>query len=602
MKSNESKESKIQEYLKQVESIGESNQKLFETYKELVVTIEDLSRKILKFSFSEEEINLLYEGKEVKRNYMIKEYQKNKDSIDNWAESFEKVINNHFVADSFFFFQGKTFEDYNLDRLEESFELREKRRRLEDSQYEEITHLEDTREEIFNESSKIEEEIRKNNKAIGEIEKKVFQAIGRRTEVVNIQGENEEVDLIDTTNLNDNFTLKIFETFQNARQEVAEIGNILNIFERSFLQLKVFFDSELLDDDFCFSFRIRREANYTEKFLQLIRKKDDILQDMEKFQPIKTDKFTSFNDKVTNTLPKIKNKDKTEIAVIKESNNAREQLVNIILETSDSSQMKTSTPLNQFDIRVLQHIYTITRKNLYFDIQMLKESLTGGNANRHRNKLDEDIEKSIEKLSSTYITIEIPLETQEGMFKGNEKIKKNWENSYKNENNEDIYEINQHIISLTKQTIQRRRNKKINVRKMYSLNNEPLYFVYAVATGQMQTKDIKLLEGGISTPSQESCILTDYLSTQIHNMQYNKGKKTENLNNIRKEGIFEILDFSEEKMRKEGIKDTTIRTRKRKILILARTILNEYVRIKEIKSYTEKEESFNIRLIEKKEA
>ena len=61
---------------------------------------------------------------------------------------------------------------------------------------------------------------------------------------------------------------------------------------------------------------------------------------------------------------------------------------------------------------------------------MLKESLTGGNANRHRNKLDEEIEKSIEKLSSTDITIEIPLETQEGMFKGNKNIKENWKNIY----------------------------------------------------------------------------------------------------------------------------------------------------------------------------
>lgn len=218
MKENESKESKIQEYLKQVESIGETNQKLFESYNDFVVKMEEQSKKILKFSFSDEEIDLLYEGKEIKRNYIIKDYQKNKDSIDNWAESFGEIVNNHFVSDSFFFYQGKTFEEYNLDTIDESkqIELREKRR-LEESQFEEINHFDDMREELFQQFSKIEEEIHKNNREIGEIEKEIFQIIGRRKIVINIEGENKEVDSIDTSTLNDNFTLKIFETLRKSK-------------------------------------------------------------------------------------------------------------------------------------------------------------------------------------------------------------------------------------------------------------------------------------------------------------------------------------------------------------------------------------------------
>lgn len=133
------------------------------------------------------------------------------------------------------------------------------------------------------------------------------------------------------------------------------------------------------------------------------------------FNPKPVEKAISFNDKISNNFSSLINNEITEFIGTgsRTNNRLKNEMVKVFIK---NETIKTSRPLEEFDRQILECVYSITKKNKCFDIQMIKDFW---GENRHRTKFDEDIEKSLTKLRTTLISFDIPqaiLQTYERNF------------------------------------------------------------------------------------------------------------------------------------------------------------------------------------------
>lgn len=162
------------------------------------------------------------------------------------------------------------------------------------------------------------------------------------------------------------------------------------------------------------SFQLERNFFEPQFFKEEEEKKKE--KEFDDFKPIPIEKAIAFNDKLSNNLHKLENNTETRI-----SNTGGRKNTSTMKVLIENGEIKTSRVLEKFDEVVLESIYSLIQKNQFFDVQMLKDEMTQ-NKNRHKGEIDKAIEKSLNKLSTTKIQIEIPEELQKTMKTDFDKI------------------------------------------------------------------------------------------------------------------------------------------------------------------------------------
>lgn len=376
----------------------------------------------------------------------------------------------------------------------------------------------------------------------------------------------ELIEVFSMTNIKEFHLLKskfldLFSSTINEFSILAQIGkqnmtfkvntlNIENEGEESFLNLKFQLQQNFFEPQFEKEEEKKKEKEFN-------------------FKPIPIEKAIAFNDKLSNNLHKLENN--TETMITKTGGKKNDSTMKALIE---NGEIKTSKVLEKFDVVVLESIYSIMQKNQFFDIQMLKEEMTQ-NKNRHKGEIDIAIKKSLDKLSTTKIQIEIPEELQKTFEKNTdfEKI--------------GVKEI---ILPLREYYVVKGGHKK----SVFGLTSNSIYFEYAKAKGQLITKDVKLLQGGIGNATKESIVLVHYISSRILDMKHQKEKNKSGsyIEEIKLQTIWEfILSDNDLKMKKDSLQ-----RKKRRYIEQIKTILENYKKDKEIKDFKEYSEGFQIKI------
>ena len=478
-------ESLIRANIIQVESLGKVNQTYFKELQEIAEQIESKTKEVLKINFDDEEIERLFEGSEIVYQFNVTDYEKKKAFIDEWKKTLKKV-NNNFVADNFFLLFSHLIEQVQ-DLTEE-----ERQKNFDTMFF--VDDLMKEKEDLIHDFDQLEEKIVDNNKQISELGREVIQRFTRRKTELEIKGKKEEVEVIDLTDLQ-NESMKILESTSKAMIDEVEI---FKLNDKTRLQLKVFVDTKKAKDKMILTMKIKGESNYFSNYYNISIKKqpEEEIEKLEDFKPIPIDKAIAFNDKLSNNLHNLENN--TEVEIVKTGGKKKKKLQQSMMKVLvKNGEMKTSKILEPFDKVVLQSIYSLIQKNQFFDVQMLKEEMTG-NKNRHRGNIDTEIENSLNKLRTTLIKIEIPEELQETMETRFERVG-----------------IEDTILPIRRLYVVKGGHEK----SVFGFTSNSIYFDYAKAKGQLISKDTKLLQGGIGNATKETIILTDYITTRIEDMK-----------------------------------------------------------------------------------
>lgn len=551
-------ESLIRANIIQVESLGKVNQTYFKELQEIAEQIENKTKEVLKINFDDEEIERLFEGSEIVYQFNVTDYEKKKAFIDEWKKTLKKV-NNNFVADNFFLLFSHLIEQVQ-DLTEE-----ERQKNFDTMFF--VDDLMKEKEDLIHDFDQLEEKIVDNNKQISELGREVIQRFTRRKTELEIKGKKEEVEVIDLTDLQ-NESMKILESTSKAMIDEVEI---FKLNDKTRLQLKVFVDTKKSKDKMILTMKIKGESNYFSNYYNISIKKqpEEEIEKLEDFKPIPIDKAIAFNDKLSNNLHNLENN--TEVEIVKTGGKKKKKLQQSMMKVLvKNGEMETSKILEPFDKVVLQSIYSLIQKNQFFDVQMLKEEMTG-NKNRHRGNIDTEIENSLNKLRTTLIKIEIPEELQETMETRFERVG-----------------IEDTILPIRRLYVVKGGHEK----SVFGFTSNSIYFDYAKAKGQLISKDTKLLQGGIGNATKETIILTDYITTRIEDMKYQKEKNHSNnyIEEIKFETIFSLILTDKDLQMKP---DSLLKKKKRYIEQI-KTILQTYINEKYIKNYEEYSEGIRI--------
>ena len=551
-------ESLIRANIIQVESLGKVNQTYFKELQEIAEQIESKTKEVLKINFDDEEIERLFEGSEIVYQFNVTDYEKKKAFIDEWKKTLKKV-NNNFVADNFFLLFSHLIEQVQ-DLTEE-----ERQKNFDTMFF--VDDLMKEKEDLIHDFDQLEEKIVDNNKQISELGREVIQRFTRRKTELEIKGKKEEVEVIDLTDLQ-NESMKILESTSKAMIDEVEI---FKLNDKTRLQLKVFVDTKKAKDKMILTMKIKGESNYFSNYYNISIKKqpEEEIEKLEDFKPIPIDKAIAFNDKLSNNLHNLENN--TEVELLNTGGKKTKKLQKSVMKVLvKNGEMKTSKILEPFDKVVLQSIYSLIQKNQFFDIQMLKEEMTG-NKNRHRGNIDTEIENSLNKLRTTLIKIEIPEELQETMETRFERVG-----------------IEDTILPIRRLYVVKGGHEK----SVFGFTSNSIYFDYAKAKGQLISKDTKILQGGIGNATKETIILTDYITTRIEDMKYQKEKNHSNnyIEEIKFETIFSLILTDKDLQMKP---DSLLKKKKRYIEQI-KTILQTYINEKYIKNYEEYSEGIRI--------
>lgn len=551
-------ESLIRANIIQVESLGKVNQAYFKELQEIAEQIESKTKEVLKINFDDEEIERLFEGSEIVYQFNVTDYEKKKAFIDEWKKTLKKV-NNNFVADNFFLLFSHLIEQVQ-DLTEE-----ERQKNFDTMFF--VDDLMKEKEDLIHDFDQLEEKIVDNNKQISELGREVIQRFTRRKTELEIKGKKEEVEVIDLTDLQ-NESMKILESTSKAMIDEVEI---FKLNDKTRLQLKVFVDTKKAKDKMILTMKIKGESNYFSNYYNISIKKqpEEEIEKLEDFKPIPIDKAIAFNDKLSNNLHNLENN--TEVEIVKTGGKKKKKLQQSMMKVLvKNGEMETSKILEPFDKVVLQSIYSLIQKNQFFDVQMLKEEMTG-NKNRHRGNIDTEIENSLNKLRTTLIKIEIPEELQETMETRFERVG-----------------IEDTILPIRRLYVVKGGHEK----SVFGFTSNSIYFDYAKAKGQLISKDTKLLQGGIGNATKETIILTDYITTRIEDMKYQKEKNHSNnyIEEIKFETIFSLILTDKDLQMKP---DSLLKKKKRYIEQI-KTILQTYINEKYIKNYEEYSEGIRI--------
>ena len=553
-------ESLIRANIIQVESLGKVNKTYFKELQDIAEQIESKTKEILKINFDDEEIERLFEGSEIVYQFNVMDYEKKKTFIDEWKKTLKKV-NNNFVADNFFLLFSNIIEQ--IQDLSE-----EDRQKSFDTMFF-VDDLMKEKEDLIHDFDQLEEKIVDNNKQISELGREVIQRFARRKTELEIKGKTEEVEVIDLTDLH-NESMKILESTSKAIIDEVEIYK-LN--DKTRLQLKVFVDTKKEKDKMILTMTIKGESNYFSNYYNISVKKEpeEEVEKLEDFRPIPIDKAIAFNDKLSNNLHNLENN--TEVELLNTGGKKTKKLQKSVMKVLvKNGEMETSKILEPFDKVVLQSIYSLIQKNQFFDIQMLKEEMTG-NKNRHKGNIDKEIEKSLNKLRTTLIKIEIPEELQKTMETRFERVG-----------------IEDTILPIRRLYVVKGGHEK----SVFGFTSNSIYFDYAKAKGQLISKDTKLLQGGIGNATKETIILTDYISTRIKDMEHQKEKNHSKtyIEEIKFDTMFSLI-LTEEDLQ---IPYKTLYQKKSRYKTQILTIVQNYKNEKVILNYEEYSEGIKIKI------
>lgn len=538
--------------------LKEENLKNYKKIKSIIKKIQTLNNVILKTMIAEEDFKQF--KKEGKIHFTLNQ-KINKKELQQL-----EIFNGQFISEKTLmtipYITGGITED-TLKYFNEDFEVLEeitkKRNKYQDQFY-----------SLYN-------KISETNKELSKIRDSFFEDLPR----TNYFDEEEgiEKNTIDLTNAN------TLEKFRELMTELNEaIVDEIEMFEmKRLVNSQYKFDFKYDEETQTFNVLFTKDLNLTNKYLDIsntnienlkgeIKRLQDKLKEIEEpeeiihFKPTPIEKVISFNDKISNNFEKLENGTNNLIAKTGgKKKSLKDSDIQVYIE---NLTMTTSNPLERFDKIVLQTIYSVLQKNRYFDIQMLRKTMSGI-INRNRTKLDEDIEKSIKKMWTTLIEIKIPEELKT-TFKDTDF---EWES------------IKGTLLPL----IELNGKKGGRPVKLYGLEANPIYYSYIKAKGQLQTKDEKLLQ--IATATKENVIIVDYLTTRIEDMKHKK-KCDDNLKNIRLESIWELIEKEEDK---EMTQKSLNQKRKRREKDIEE-ILKNYVSIKYIKSYSKTKTGFKIEI------
>lgn len=428
------------------------------------------------------------------------------------------------------------------------------------------------RNKLQNQFYKKYETIQENNRKLAIIKTSFLDELPR----TDFEIEKETIDLTNPK------TLELFREMMTLLNEASiDDQTLFELSQRVDSEYK--FNLEYNKETTTIEYNFSKELNFTRKYLDVsnprikelekeIKRLQDKLKETEEpekvkqFKPKPIEKVVSFNDKISNNFGNLENGTNNLIAKTGgKKKSLKDSDIQVYIE---NSTMTTSNPLEPFDRIVLQTIYSVLQENTNFDIQMLRKTMSGI-TNRNGTKLDDDIEKSINKLWTTLIEFKIPEELKQ-TFKDTDF---EWES------------IKKTLLPL----IELKGKKGGKPVKLYGLEANPIYYSYVKAKGQLQTKDTKLLQTGTAT--KENVLIIDYLTTRIEDMKHKKNCD-DNLKNIKLESIWELIETEEDKAMTQKSLNQKRKRRQKDI----EEILKNYVSIKYIKSYSKTKTGFKIEI------
>ena len=541
-----------------IDLLKEENLKNYKKIKSLIKKIQNSNNVILKMIIAEEDFKRF--KKEGKIHFTLNQ------KIDKKNLQQLETFNGKFISEKMLmtipYITGGITKD-TLKYFNEDFELLEKTTK--------------TRNKYQDQFYSLYDKISETNKELGKIRDSFFEDLPR----TNYFDEEEgiEKNTIDLTNAN---TLEKFQELMTKLNEA--IVDEIEMFEMTRLVNSQYkFDFKYDEETQTFDYLFTKDLNFTNKYIDIsnpkieelkgeIKRLQDKLKETEEpeeikqFKPTPIEKVVSFNDKISNNFGNLENGTNNLIAKTGgKKKSLKDSDIQVYIE---NSTMTTSNPLEPFDRIVLQTIYSVLQENTNFDIQMLRKTMSGI-TNRNGTKLDDEIEKSINKLWTTLIEIKIPEELKQ-TFKDTDF---EWES------------IKGTLLPL----IELKGKKGGKQVKLYGLEANPIYYSYVKAKGQLQTKDTKLLQTGTAT--KENVLIIDYLTTRIEDMKHKKNCD-DNLKNIKLESIWELIETEEDKAMTQKSLNQKRKRRQKDI----EEILKNYVSIKYIKSYSKTKTGFKIEI------
>lgn len=529
------------------------NQKVFKQLLTLTKKIEKLTDEILLNIINDEDfLQLKNEGKI--------HFELQKELSEAQIEQIE-VLNGQFISEKLLmtipYITGGITKD-TLKNFQEDFKF------LEDKTKE--------RNKLQSQFYKKYETIQENNRKLAIIKTSFLDELPR----TDFEIEKETIDLTNPK------TLELFREMMTLLNEASiDDQTLFELSQRVDSEYK--FNLEYNKETTTIEYNFSKELNFTRKYLDVsnprikelekeIKRLQDKLKETEEpekikqFKPKPIEKVVSFNDKISNNFGNLENGTNNLIAKTGgKKKSLKDSDIQVYIE---NSTMTTSNPLEPFDRIVLQTIYSVLQENTNFDIQMLRKTMSGI-TNRNGTKLDDDIEKSINKLWTTLIEFKIPEELKQ-TFKDTDF---EWES------------IKKTLLPL----IELKGKKGGKPVKLYGLEANPIYYSYVKAKGQLQTKDTKLLQTGTAT--KENVLIIDYLTTRIEDMKHKKNCD-DNLKNIKLESIWELIETEEDKAMTQKSLNQKRKRRQKDI----EEILKNYVSIKYIKSYSKTKTGFKIEI------
>lgn len=536
---------------KMIEEMSSTNEKNFKEIKNITKKIEKINNQILKVILNEDDF------KAYKKNDKI-EFTLNK-KLDDEQISMIKNLNGRFITEKILLIVPYILEGIKQSELS-SFK----------EDFSNIQDLSSKKKRLLSKFYKLYDSIGDTNREIHKIIDTFIEDLPK----TEIDGHST-IDLTSENNLNKfiylsnkAYTIDEMKLFEISRKAESEYKITLTYNEKT---EEVYFK---IEKDLNFGNSILDINKKLEKDLKIANEKIEELskepEELKDFQPTPIEKQIAFNDKLSQNLHNLANN--TSVELVNTGGQKKKYKNEVMKALVENGEMKSSKILEPFDKVLLDSIYSLIQKNLYFDIQMLKEEMTG-NTNRHKGLLDEDIKKAIDKLRTTFITIEIPDQLQETMKTRFDKIG-----------------IRETILPLREFYVVKGGHKK----QVYGFNSKSIYYEYEEARGQLITKDKKLLQGGIGNATKQSIVLTDYLSNRIEDMKHQKDRNHSNdyIQEIKLDTIYKLI-LTEEDLK---LSDKALYQKKTRYKKQVEQVLTTYKQDKYIKNFEEYQEGFKIKL------
>ena len=216
--------------IQQAKIIGKENKTHYKRVKELAQQIEDKTKEIFKLYFDNDQINTLFNDKEVIYNIVLKDYAKHKEFIDEWKKAIKKV-NNSFVADNFFLLFSSIFERLQSQTKEE------KQKDFDALIY--ANNLMYEKDELIKEFDELDDKIINNNRQIADLEKEYFNTL-KKENTKDDKGQEIKASIMTTD------TLKIISRFN---KNIIDDIELFKLKDKTRTQLKVFIETEEKDKD-----------------------------------------------------------------------------------------------------------------------------------------------------------------------------------------------------------------------------------------------------------------------------------------------------------------------------------------------------------------